>query len=139
MRIGTRARRRSQGAVSLAMTSMIDATFLLLSYFLFTTAIHARESQLSADVTAVKAAPEHPGMIPQVVDVRADAAGTVYRIGALELRGRDELAAVMKRLSPAAGIIVRVHRGPDVAAVAAAVQVARDAGFGKVLYVAAPD
>jgi len=135
MKVGIRATRSSRGPISLGMTSMIDATFLLLSYFLFTTAIAEKESQLSSDVTGVRVEQRLPTLSPQIVDVDSDTAGTLFKIGAHEFRSRDELSALLRRLPREAGIVIRVHPRPDVAAVAAAMQAAHDAGFEKVSYV----
>ncbi|MFM7810143.1 MAG: hypothetical protein ACKPEA_19780, partial [Planctomycetota bacterium] len=43
---------RRGGRIVLGMTSMIDATFLLLAYFIFTTGVERREEQLAAALAA---------------------------------------------------------------------------------------
>ena len=137
MKIGEKSRRGAHGPISLNMTSMIDATFLLLAYFIFTTVSGDQESQLMADVSASRVGTGSSALSPQIVDVESDASGAVFRIGARNIRAREELAAVLKQLPHDIGIVVRVHSGPDVAAVAAAMQAAQDAGFEKVTYVTA--
>ena len=119
------------------MTSMIDATFLLLSYFIFTTAVGEQESQLLAEVAEARVGIGASALSPQIVDVDADDRGTIFRIGARELRSRDALAGVLRQLPHEIGVVVRVHDRPDVAAVAAAMQAAQDAGFTEVSYVSA--
>ncbi|RLS28326.1 MAG: hypothetical protein DWH77_00275 [Planctomycetota bacterium] len=137
MKIGEKSRRGAHGPISLNMTSMIDATFLLLAYFIFTTVSGDQESQLMADVSASRVGTGASALSPQIVDVESDSGGAVFRIGSRNIRERKDLAAVLKQLPHDIGIVVRVHSGPDVAAVAAAMQAAQDAGFEKVTYVTA--
>ncbi len=137
MKIGVRSRRSAHGTINLGMTSMIDATFLLLSYFIFTTAVGEQESQLVAQVAEAQVGLGAASLSPQIVDVDADALGTLFRIGARELRTRQALAEVLVQLPHEIGIVVRVHDAADVAAVAAAMQGAQDAGFAEVSYVSA--
>ena len=117
------------------MTSMIDATFLLLAYFLFTTSVGGQESHLFAQVTQARAGISGSSLSGQNIDVEADALGPLFRIGSRSVRSRAELAAVLEQLPHDVGVVVRVHSGPTVAAVAAAMQAAHDAGFTKVSYV----
>ncbi len=137
MKIGDKSRRGAHGPISLNMTSMIDATFLLLAYFIFTTVSGDQESQLMADASASRVGTGASALSPQIVDVESDLGGAVFRIGSRNIRAREDLAAVLKQLPHDIGIVVRVHAGPDVAAVAAAMQAAQDAGFEKVTYVTA--
>ncbi|MDA0215433.1 MAG: biopolymer transporter ExbD [Planctomycetota bacterium] len=137
MKIGEKSRRGAHGPISLNMTSMIDATFLLLAYFIFTSVAGDQESQLMADLSVARAGTGASALSPQIIDVESDSGGAVFRIGARNIRKREELAAVLKQLPHEIGIVVRVHTGPDVAAVAAAMQAAQDAGFEKVTYVTA--
>ncbi|MSR69261.1 MAG: hypothetical protein EXS17_02820 [Phycisphaerales bacterium] len=137
MKIGVRSRRAAHGPINLGMTSMIDATFLLLSYFIFTTAVGEQESQLVAQVAEASVGIGVAALSPQIIDVDADARGAVFRIGARELRTREDLAGLLRQLPHEIGVVVRVHDGPDVAAVAAAMQAAQDAGFTEVSYVSA--
>ncbi|MEI6877590.1 MAG: biopolymer transporter ExbD [Planctomycetota bacterium] len=137
MKIGDKSRRGAHGPISLNMTSMIDATFLLLAYFIFTTVSGDQESQLMADVSASRVGTGASALSPQIVDVESDSGGAIFRIGSRNIRAREDLAAVLKQLPHDIGIVVRVHSGPDVAAVAAAMQAAQDAGFEKVTYVTA--
>ncbi len=137
MKIREKSRGGAHGPISLNMTSMIDATFLLLAYFIFTTVSGDQESQLMADVSASRVGTGASALSPQIVDVESDSGGAVFRIGSRNIRERKDLAAVLKQLPHDIGIVVRVHSGPDVAAVAAAMQAAQDAGFEKVTYVTA--
>ncbi len=138
MKIGEKSRRSAHGPISLSMTSMIDATFLLLAYFIFTTSAGMQESQLMADVSAARSGTAASALSPQIIDVESDANGTLFRIGSREMRARADLAAVLKQLPHEIGVVIRVHAGPNVAAVAAAMQASQDAGFAKVTYVAGP-
>lgn len=138
MKIGGRSRKQAHGPISLSMTSMIDATFLLLSYFIFTAAVGENEAHLVAQAAAAQYGKHASALTPQNVDVQSDASGAIYRIGAREVRTKAELTAVLRELSQELGVAIRVHPGPDVAAVAAAMQAAHDAGYRKVSYVTAP-
>ncbi len=135
MKIGNRSRRSAHGPVSLDMTSMIDATFLLLAYFLFTTSVGGHEGHLHAEVAKAKSGESAGSLSPQNIDVEADASGPVFRIGSRALRTREALVAVLEQLPHDIGVVVRVHPGPTVASVALAMQAAHDAGFEKVSYV----
>ncbi len=135
MKIGVRSRRSAHGAVSLDMTSMIDATFLLLAYFLFTTSVGGQEGHLLAEVAKARSGENAGSLSPQNIEVESDSEGTLYRIGSRTMRSKEALASVLEQLPHDIGVVVRVHPGPSVGAVAAAMQAAHDAGFAKVSYV----
>lgn len=133
MRFARRGKR--SGRIVLGMTSMIDATFLLLAYFIFTTGVERREEQLAAALAARSNA-QVSELRPQVVDVRGAGAST-FAVGGNAVGSRDELTAILARLPKQAGLLVRGHDSATVAAIAAAMQAATDAGFGEVAYAAA--
>ncbi|MEY4182373.1 MAG: hypothetical protein RLZZ217_999 [Planctomycetota bacterium] len=122
---------RRGGRIVLGMTSMIDATFLLLAYFIFTTGVERREEQLAAALAA-RAASQVTELRPQVVEVRGGA--QAFTVGANAVGSRDELRAILGRLPKEAGLLVRGHDSASVASVAAAMQAATDAGFAEVAY-----
>jgi biopolymer transport protein ExbD len=117
------------------MTSMIDATFLLLAYFIFTTGVERREEQLAAALAA-RAAATATELRPQVIEVRGGT-DTAFTVGSNAVATRDELRAILERLPKEAGLLVRGHDSASVASVAAAMQAASDAGFGEVAYASA--
>ncbi|MSR18080.1 MAG: hypothetical protein EXS00_02750 [Phycisphaerales bacterium] len=118
------------------MTSMIDAVFLLLSYFLFTTGAALPEEQLSAVARTNR--PAASALSPQVIDVVEEAGEPVFLLGARRINGREQLTELLQQLPKSGGVVVRVHSGPAVSAAAAALQAAHDAGFSEVSYVPAP-
>jgi len=112
---------------------MLDATFLLLAYFLVTAAIDRPEERLAAGLLGggrIEAANLEP------VRLEIDEADGVprYRLGARVIFDRAELASRLALLDPATPLRIVVRPGPPVAAVAAAIQSARDAGLETVAY-----
>ncbi len=126
-----RGRKRTT-RVALGMTSMIDATFLLLAYFIFTSGVERREEQLAAALAARRST-EPSALRPQVVEVRG-AGAPAFTVGGNAMLGKGELQAVLERLPKEAGLLVRGHNDATVGLIAAAMQAATDAGFKEVAY-----
>lgn len=137
MRIRAKGNRDSKPTLNMA--SMIDATFLLLSYFIFTTAVGRNEARLSPNITADKtsAGAKASDFQPQVVEVVATADGPAYKLGERVFTDRPSLTAALQSLEKSAGLFIRVSPGPTVGFATAAVQAGRDAGFEQVTYVPA--
>jgi len=134
------ARRRGSGKPELNMASMIDATFLLLAFFLFTTGIQGRESRLSPNLAVrSSAAGAASDLQPQVVEALVVDGTPGYRLGERVARDRVSLVAALEPLDRGQGLFVRVHPGVSVGFAAAALQAGRDAGFAQVTYVPEPD
>ena len=122
----------------LNLASMIDATFLLLAYFIFTSGAGMNESKLSPNLRVEKGTEKKDDLEPQVVEVLRGGEGkVVFRLGSVDYRDRDELAGAVKTLAKDRGLFVRVYSGVDVGSAATAMQVGRDAGFEAVTYVPA--
>jgi len=122
----------------LNLASMIDATFLLLSFFIFTTGAGSNESKLSPNLRVQEGTDATDDLEPQVVEVLKGPAGkVVFRVGAVDYADRDELAGGLSKLSKERGLFVRVYAGVDVGSAAAAIQVGRDLEFEAVTYVPA--
>jgi len=122
----------------LNLASMIDATFLLLAYFIFTTGGGASESKLSPNLRVQQGTDAKDDLEPQVVEVMKGAGGKpVFRLGSVYYADREELSGALKGLAKDRGLFVRVYSGVDVGSAAAAIQVGRDAGFEAVTYVPA--
>ncbi|MDZ4756348.1 MAG: biopolymer transporter ExbD [Phycisphaerae bacterium] len=134
-----KTKRDKERAPTLNMASMIDATFLLLAYFIFTTGVTARESQLSPNITAEKtsAGARAGDFEPQVIEVLKRSDGPVYKLGERYFTSRPALTEALRSLEKSAGLFVRVSPGPTVGFATAAVQAGRDAGFDQVTYVPA--
>ncbi len=132
----TRKRARAGGVV-LNMASMIDATFLLLAYFLLTTATMQQEDRLSPNLAVERTSEAGPSSDyqPQVVEVIRTESGPRYRLGDRLFEERNSLAAALRDLRKDTGLFVRVQDGVNVGFAAAALQAGRDAGFDQVTYV----
>jgi biopolymer transport protein ExbD len=116
---------------------MIDVTFLLLIYFMVTTVLAAREDHLSPTLQTQResASGDASDFQPQIIDILDLEGAPVYRLGARVLRDRTALAEALAELPKSVGVFCKVHDGVPVGFVAAAMQVARDAGFEQVTYV----
>ncbi|MFM7134188.1 MAG: ExbD/TolR family protein [Planctomycetota bacterium] len=130
--------RKSQGrGPSLNLASMIDATFLLLAFFLVTTGAGIDEGRLAPNLRVEQGTDAKDDLEPQVLEVRRDGDATVFVLGSRQLVERAELVSALEPLSRERGLFVRVYPGVRVDAAATAIQVARDAGFEAVTYVPA--
>jgi biopolymer transport protein ExbD len=138
-----RFRRKDAGRKpELNLASMIDATFLLLSFFIFTTGQAQNESRLSPNLRVQQGTDVADDLEPQVLEVLRVGEQVVFRLGSRDCPDRAELVASLRALAAGAGVLeqglfVRVYPGVDVGAAAAAIQVARDVGFKEVTYVPA--
>jgi len=120
----------------LQLTSMIDVIFLLLIFFMVTTTFSQPESRLSPGLRE-----ERTGAVsdltPQIIDVSRENGRDAYRMGDRVYADRAALTEALRALPREPGVFVRAADSASVAAVAAALQAARDAGFDKVSYVPA--
>jgi len=121
----------------LNLASMIDATFLLLAYFIFTTGAGSNESKLTPNLRVQQGTDAKDDLEPQVVEVLRVNGAVVFRLGSADYPDRASLAQALKALAADRGLFVRVYPGVDVGSAAAAIQVGRDAGFEAVTYVPA--
>ena len=131
-----RRRRRGEGVV-LNMSSMIDCTFLLLSYFLITTAVSRPENRLSSNLQVDRAAEAGASRDwqPQVVEVLAIEEGMRYRLGTRVFADKRSLVEALRPLRKEAGLFIKVRDGVTVGFATAALQAGHDAGFTQVTYV----
>ena len=139
MRIRVRPSRRRPEQITLNLASMIDVTFLLLTYFMVTMVLAAQEDHLSPTLQTQRESTsgEASDFQPQVIEVLPLNGAPVYRLGSRIMRDRRELAAVLEPLPKSVGVFVKVDDGVPVGVAVAAIQVARDAGFEQVTYVPA--
>ncbi len=135
MRFGSK-RKRSNAGLALSLASMIDCTFLLLAYFIITTAGQRREAALQADLGADQRTTAGE-FAPKIVDVEWESNAARYRLGVRAFTDQPSLTLALQQLPKEPGLYVRVHDGPTVGAAAAAMQAGADAGFRKVTYVPA--
>jgi biopolymer transport protein ExbD len=134
--IPARARRRPP--IALNMAAMIDATFLLLCYFILTTGAARPEDRLSPALGGAKGGGAQD-LTPQIVEVKRIDGRDAFVIGTRQLFDRSALTEALRTLPKEQGLFVRVHAGPTVAAAATAMQAGSDAGFKQVTYVPAED
>ena len=137
MRFGVAGRRRRKEGFGLNMSSMIDVTFLLLAFFIVTTASIRREDRLSPTLQADRESERGPSsdFQPQIVEVVILDGSPAFRLGTRVLRSRDALVEALRPLPKENGLFVRVADDPRVAEAAAALQAGQDAGFEQVTYV----
>ncbi|MFM1803335.1 MAG: hypothetical protein RL136_214 [Planctomycetota bacterium] len=130
-------RKGSNRKAELNLASMIDATFLLLAFFLVTTGAGSNESKLSPNLRVQQGTDAADDLEPQVLEVLEVEGETVFRLGSADYRDRRALAEALGGLSLERGLFVRVYGGVDVGSAATAIQVGRDVGFEVVTYVPA--
>lgn len=122
------------GNYRLPMTSMIDVVFLLLVFFLVTTSFSAEEDRLSsAAMIEGDGVPQVSG--PIVIELVQIRTGTLYKLGARELRDVPALGEVLRALRSEDGVVIRASDDVPIASVAAVMQAAQDAGHTKRSYV----
>ena len=140
MRFATRTSRSRDDRITLNLASMIDVTFLLLAYFMFTMAILAQEDHLSPTIKTVsEEAAQTSDFQPQRVEVLVLDGAPAYRLGERVMRSRGELAGALEPLPRTVGVFIDVNDGVPVGFAVAAIQLARDAGFEQVTYVPTSD
>ncbi len=139
MRIRARPSKRPLERITLNLASMIDVTFLLLVYFLLTMAISAKEDHLTSTLQTQRdsSSGETSDFQDQIVDVLVLNGAPVYRLGTRVFDNRFELSAALEPLPKTVGVFINVYDGVPVGFAAAAIQIARDAGFKQVTYVPA--
>ncbi len=127
---------RDGGRPLINLVSMIDATFLLLSFFLVTAGASRVEGRLTGALgTAVGAAGD---LQAAVVDVSGAPGAAVCSVAGRPVGGVESLREALRPLPKAPGVAVRMHDGPSVGDAAAVLQAVREAGFERVSYAPAP-
>lgn len=123
--------------LELPMASMIDVVFLLLIFFMTTSAFVKTERELDSGIRVQREAGNRPSDFePTIIDVVASDGGYVYRLGGRELRSQQELERVLRGLeNKADGAFVRVSDAVPFDVAAAAIQACRTARFLQVSYV----
>jgi biopolymer transport protein ExbD len=119
------------------MSTMIDCTFLLLAYFILTTAAARPENRLSSNLEVDRSAEAGASRDwqPQIVEALATEGGMRYRLGTQQFADKRSLTEALRPLRKEAGLFVKVQGGVTVGFAAAALQAGHDAGFTQVTYV----
>ncbi|MCH2136478.1 MAG: biopolymer transporter ExbD [Phycisphaerales bacterium] len=119
--VATRGRGRSAPVVRIA--GLIDLVFLLLAFFLVTSALLEGESSVA---TALGHGQGDPAPVaPIVIEVQEG----VWKIGPRLINRVDALPAVLEQLPKGPGIIIRPEGEVSAGAIVETVQEARHAGF----------
>jgi len=122
--------------IRLPLVAMIDVILFLLFYFIVAGNLAAEEASLSTTLGSAEGR-SNSALQSQILIIESRDGLAVYRMGERVMTTREELASVLDRLPRDAGIIVKPSPEVPVAATAAAVQVAKDAGFTRISYVVA--
>lgn len=136
MRLTNRKHTR-ESKLELAMTPMIDVVFLLLIFFMLTTAYMRPEMHLQSaiQVREQSAASAKSDLEPAIVELVRSGDTVVFRIGNREMTTQDELTQVLRQFpNKLDGAFIRV---PDDVAFrwpAAAIQACKSADFTMVSY-----
>ncbi|NOG56075.1 MAG: biopolymer transporter ExbD [Planctomycetes bacterium] len=129
---------RRDSRLELQFAPMIDIVFLLLIFFLTTTAMTLPESRLSPALETQQSSDgigSEQDMTPQVLEARPMDGRPVYVVGSRVVTDRHELVALLEQLPKEPGLLVTVDDSVPIGFAASALQCARDAGFDKVTYV----
>jgi biopolymer transport protein ExbD len=120
----------------LPMTSMIDVVFLLLIFFMTTSAFVKTERELDSGIKVNRAAGSAlEDFDPAVIDVVAADTGYVFRIGSRDISTQQELTRVLRQFPNRDAAFVRVSDEVPFDLAAAAIQACKSARFVTVSYV----
>jgi biopolymer transport protein ExbD len=137
MKLSSRKLQRGS-KIELSMTSMIDVVFLLLIYFMITTAYVKPEKHLHSGIKIDERSSTSAtsDLEPAIVEVRRSGDRFVYKIGGRELTTQDELASLLRQFpNKFDGAFVRVSGDVPFQMAAAAIQACKSADFVSVSYI----
>jgi biopolymer transport protein ExbD len=130
--------RLDPAGLRLPLIALIDVMLFLLIYFMVAGSLAAEEGRLAAALRGTGGSgPVTSDLQPQVLNVESADGRAVFRLGDRVFEERRALYQALLQLPAEVGITVRVADQASVAAVAAATQVCRDAGFQKLSYLPA--
>ncbi len=123
----------------LPLVAFIDVTFFLLLYFVMAGTLAEGEADLTSAVTnSPRGSGRGSDFSSQIVYVERDSTGggpARFRVADKILPTQADVVALLRRLPKEPGVIIKAADDVTVAAAAAALQAAKDAGFRKVTYV----
>ncbi len=134
----TQRRISRQGALELSMTSMIDVVFLLLIFFLVTSAFVPPEQQLPAAIKYSLGTDRQTqsDLEPAIIDVINSEAGVIYRLGGVQTADRQVITSSLKgSFDKSAGAFVRVGDEVPFDYPAQLMHECREMGFTTVTYI----
>src|SRR5215216_6568124 len=106
--------RKKGASVDMQMTSMIDVVFLLLIFFMVTSAFQKAERELDPGIKVDKPSSTQATsrVEPAIVDIVRGEGGYVYKLGGREFESPGELRGVLRRLeNKGDGAFVRTEDG----------------------------
>lgn len=119
------------------MTSMIDVVFLLLIYFMITTAYMRPERHLDSGVKVEEKSGNSStsDLQPAIVELHKAGDSYVFRVGSREMTNQAELTEILRQFpNKLDGAFVKVPDDVPFRAAAAAIQACRSAEFRLVHY-----
>lgn len=131
-------RRSRQGALELSMTSMIDVVFLLLIFFLVTSAFVPPEQQLPAAIKYSLGSDQqaHSDLEPAIIDILKREGQVTYRLGGVQTSDRQVITESLKgSFDKSAGAFVRVSDDVPFDCSAQLMHECRQLGFASVTYI----
>ncbi|MFK7882941.1 MAG: ExbD/TolR family protein [Phycisphaerales bacterium] len=131
----SKVKSRSRRLGSLPLISLIDVVFLLLIYFLVTADFSQEERRLPSALQTEGGGVRAADLQPQIIEISVDSAGVRFAIGQMQVRDQSGLRVVLERLPREPGVAIRATPDAPIAAIASAMQAAKDAGFEKRSYV----
>ncbi|MBM4089801.1 MAG: biopolymer transporter ExbD [Planctomycetes bacterium] len=137
MRLSSRKIRKGS-RIELSMTSMIDVVFLLIIFFMVTSAFVETERDLASGIKVNRqsAGKQESDFEPAIIDIVEADGRFVFRLGSRDYTAQEELASVLRQFdNKADGAFVRVADGAPFAMAAAAIQACKTANFSTVAYV----
>lgn len=136
MRFSRTRRRLDPASIRLPLIALIDVILFILLYFMLAGTLADEEADLATTLRTEKGTSTAASdLVPQTLYVESAGGAARFRIGDRVETDRGALVGVLRQLRKEMGIIIRVQPDVPVAAAAAAIQAAKDAGFAKVSYV----
>jgi biopolymer transport protein ExbD len=124
--------------IELSMTSMIDVVFLLLIFFMTTSAFIHTERELPSGIRVKKksAVRAQSDLEPAIVEIVRSGDRFVYKLGTRKIDSREELTNLLRLFqNKADGAFVRAGDDAPFDMAAAAIQACKSANFPTVSYV----
>lgn len=136
MRLSRSRRRLDHASIRLPLIALIDVILFILLYFMLAGTLADEEADLATTLKTEKGSgAAATDLVPQTLYVESAGGAARFRIGDRAVTDRAALVGVLSQLRKEMGLIIRVQGDVPVAAAAAAIQAAKDAGFAKVSYV----
>jgi biopolymer transport protein ExbD len=118
---GIQQSKRSRAVVRIA--GLVDLVFLLLAFFLVTTALLEPESRVVTSLGARGGSATDVGPVEILVQLDG------WQVGGRAITSQDDLQVVLEALPRGPGIVIKAGHGVSAGAVIATIRVARQAGI----------